>query len=372
MDKKNTFFTINTFQTLPPFYQLINSLFSDEKEDVLLIHNTINGFENQVLNSNFNEIFIIHFQSLFQFQNQFIFIKVWKYFKLIKLFLSYISFNNHSNRIFTFDIFTTYLAVKLKRKNTKVIYVQYEMIEEKQLNRLDKFLFKQIINQQNKIDLIITPEINRTNFLMSQLKSDNSEKFFTLPNTNNNQVELILESDINRPIIVTHIGAVGLDHNIKAFMNAIKICDSEKFEFRFIGSLHEDVEKLILSYNLKNVKIFGQIPHDNLKSHYIETDIGVILYKDNGLNYRFCAPNKLYEYWSFGIPVIGDTLPSLKSVFNHECLGRLVDMSEIDSFSEAILELSNKINKIKVQSYFNQNFKLDIFSNSLKIKIDKL
>jgi hypothetical protein len=372
MDKKNTFCTINTFQTLPPFYQLINILFSDEKEDVLLIHNTINGFENQILKNNFNELYIIHFQSLFQFQNQFIFIKVWKYFKLIKLFLSYISLNNHSNRIFTFDIFTTYLAVKLKRKNTKVIYVQYEMIEEKQLNRLDKFLFKQIINQQNKIDLIITPEINRTNFLMSQLKSGNYEKFFTLPNTNNNQVELMLESYVNRPIVVTHIGAVGLDHNIKVFMNAIKICDPEKYEFRFIGLLHEDVEKLIISYNLKNVKIFGQIPHDNLKSHYLETDIGVILYKDNGLNYRFCAPNKLYEYWSYGIQVIGDVLPGLKSVFNNECLGCLVNMSDSNSIYTTILKLAEKKNKIEVKEYFNRNYKLNVFESSLKTRLQSL
>lgn len=296
--------------------------------------------------------------------------------KYVNFFLIYFSFYFRPKlsitQIFTFDIFTTVLAILTKKRNSKVIYIQYEMIEESDLNRLDKILFKLMIKFKDRIDLTITPEENRTNFLMSQLKSDNSEKFFTLPNTNNNQVELILEWDINRPIVVTHIGAVGLDHNIKVFMNAVKIFDPEKYEFRFIGSLHKDVEKLIGSYNLKNVKIFGQIPHDNLKSHYLETDIGVILYKDNGLNYRFCAPNKLYEYWSYGIQVIGDDLPGLKSVFNNECLGCLVNMSDSNSIYTTILKLAEKKNKIKVKEYFNRNYKLNVFESSLKTRLQSL
>jgi glycosyltransferase involved in cell wall biosynthesis len=373
LKSKNIFCSVNTFQTLPPFYQLINCSFLDESEDVLLIHNSINGFEKQTSKHYLREISILHFQNLLQFQNQNFILKVWKYLRLIKFLIIHILLKNKNARIFTFDIFTTVVAVLLK-KNNKIIYLQYEMIEESQLNRFDKLLFKRMIRLKDKIDLIITPEENRTNYLMAQLRSTRKEKFFTFPNSNNNEIDLIIDKDSNntKPIVVTHIGAVGLDHNIKVFMNAVKKCDPEKYEFRFIGLLHEDVEKLIISYNLKNVKIIGQIPHDNLKLHYLETDIGVILYKDNGLNYRFCAPNKLYEYWSYGIQVIGDVLPGLKSVFNNECLGCLVNMSDSNSIYTTILKLAEKKNKIEVKEYFNRNYKLNVFESSLKTRLQSL
>jgi glycosyltransferase involved in cell wall biosynthesis len=373
MNKKNIFCTINTFQTLPPFYQLINCLFSNEKENNLLIHNTVNGFEKRSTMKNLEEISIIRFRSLFHFQNQSIFHKIWKYFRLFKLFVLNVIIKKNDVRIFTFDIFTTVIAVLFKKKN-KIIYLQYEMIDESQLNRFDKFLFKRMIKLVDKIDLIITPEENRTDYLMSQLKSKQKAKFFTLPNSNNNEFEIGIQQNSNelKPIIVTHIGAVGLNHNIKEFLNVISKLNQEKYEFRFVGLIHQSVKNQIQNYKLKNVKLVGQVPHEQLKKLYLETDIGIILYKDVGLNYRFCAPNKLYEYWSYGVHVIGDLLPSLKSVFKHECLGILVDMSDHDAFSNAIFDLGNKKNKNEVQAYFNQNYRLDVFSNSLKIRLEQL
>lgn len=41
--------------------------------------------------------------------------------------------------------------------------------------------------------------------------------------------------------------------------------------------------------------------------------IGITFYRDDSLNKVFCAPNKIYEYSGFGIPIIANNIPGLKN-----------------------------------------------------------
>ena len=103
----------------------------------------------------------------------------------------------------------------------------------------------------------------------------------------------------------------------------------------------------------------------------METDVGVVLYKDTGLNYRYCAPNKLYEYWSYGIPVIGDLLPGLISVFKNESLGTLVDMQNPQNILRSIQQISHHCaTKMEVKDYFAKHLKLNIYLNQLLKKLE--
>lgn len=113
--------------------------------------------------------------------------------------------------------------------------------------------------------------------------------------------------------------------------------------------------------------------HFELEKYCLGTDIGIVLYKDTAMNYRFCAPNKLYEYWSYGIPVIGDQLPGLISVFNQIDLGILVDMEMPENILTAIQQISiSDETKLKVKDYFEANYKLDYFLLQLTQKLESL
>lgn len=70
--------------------------------------------------------------------------------------------------------------------------------------------------------------------------------------------------------------------------------------------------------------------HLEITSH---ASIGLVFYRDDSLNRAYCAPNKIYEYSYFGIPMIGNKIPGL------------VDTIGVVGAAECIELVSNKIEK---------------------------
>jgi len=53
-------------------------------------------------------------------------------------------------------------------------------------------------------------------------------------------------------------------------------------------------------------------------------DVGLSLIEDVSLSYRYCLPNKLFEYWAAGIPVLASALPDQASLVNQYRAGWVV------------------------------------------------
>lgn len=56
-------------------------------------------------------------------------------------------------------------------------------------------------------------------------------------------------------------------------------------------------------------------------------DIGILFYNPNSLNKAFCAPNKIFEYSYFGIPILGNNIPGLKNTIGSAGAGECVDFN---------------------------------------------
>ena len=60
-------------------------------------------------------------------------------------------------------------------------------------------------------------------------------------------------------------------------------------------------------------------------------------------NVLYCAPNKIFEYGMFSIPLIANDLPALQAVFNNYHAGECVDLPfSKDEIKKAILTISSK------------------------------
>lgn len=67
--------------------------------------------------------------------------------------------------------------------------------------------------------------------------------------------------------------------------------------------------------------------------------IGIVTYSPWGLNTTFCAPNKIYEYGYFGLPMIGNHIPGLKYTVEEGKAGILVDEYDIEGIKKAIIQI---------------------------------
>ena len=64
--------------------------------------------------------------------------------------------------------------------------------------------------------------------------------------------------------------------------------------------------------------------------------IALLTYNRTSLNNIFCAPNKIYEYSCFGIPMIGNDIPGLICVVDSNNLGKCADYNSVESIIESL------------------------------------
>ncbi len=97
---------------------------------------------------------------------------------------------------------------------------------------------------------------------------------------------------------------------------------------------------------------------------------GFILYKGVDKNFEFCAPNKLYEYWAYGIPVFAHHLKGLVPVIMPNLLGRTIDFqsNELEALINDLMGMPVPDRK-GIQGYFTSHLTLDNYIAPLISKI---
>lgn len=76
----------------------------------------------------------------------------------------------------------------------------------------------------------------------------------------------------------------------------------------------------------------------------------VAYYKNNTLNNRYCAPNKIYEAAGFGIPILANQVPGLVSTIGAEGAGRCVDFENAASVAEALDDMEAHYDRYSANS----------------------
>ena len=111
----------------------------------------------------------------------------------------------------------------------------------------------------------------------------------------------------------------------------------------------------------ENIIISEGIPYSKLGNLLIHFDAGYLYYPNDSLNNRYCAPNKVFEYASIGLPIIGNKNISLIEEIESNNIGVCED-----DFEKAIIILKDKYELIK------KSIALFVKNNSLELEMKKL
>lgn len=86
--------------------------------------------------------------------------------------------------------------------------------------------------------------------------------------------------------------------------------------------------------------------HLEVTSH---AQIGLVFYDDFSLNQAFCAPNKIYEYSGFGIPMIANKIPGLENTVGKFNAGKCVEF-ESKQLMKAIKKIDDNYEQYSANS----------------------
>lgn len=136
--------------------------------------------------------------------------------------------------------------------------------------------------------------------------------------------------------IILYQGYIQKVRNIDILCKAVE--ELKDYKLVLMGGGDQDYIDY-LKQNYKNLIFTGFVnpPHHlNITSHGY---IGVIKYDFIYLNHAYCAPNKIWEYTGFDIPVLGNDLPALEEAITRNNAGICTNLDDLESVKKAIVEI---------------------------------
>ncbi len=111
------------------------------------------------------------------------------------------------------------------------------------------------------------------------------------------------------------------------------------------------------------VVFYGRIPAEQILATIAQSDIGIALYKNVGINQYLCAPNKVFDYLMAGIKIICNDSPSLRTLKDYKFVRLISDTSPsniaecIESLFYEKSEIPENIKKLFSWELFDPIFK---------------
>lgn len=143
--------------------------------------------------------------------------------------------------------------------------------------------------------------------------------------------------------IILYQGAVNTGRGIERIIDAMEYLDEFVFYVIGDGDLLTELRKNVSKRNLNDKVIFtGKIPFEHLPAYTACADIGVNLLENNGLNYYYSLPNRIFDYMRMNIPILSCDFPEVRKIINHYGIGTLVNDYSPSSLAKTIQEMSKQ------------------------------
>jgi glycosyltransferase involved in cell wall biosynthesis len=223
-------------------------------------------------------------------------------------------------------------ALQLKalfRSPIRILFHYFEMWEE---NDWKTARVQRICRYIDGIDGVLVPEQNRLDHLITRMPRLR-DKAHLLPNTTTTKT--IPQRGKGLPLHLLHVGAVGTSTYWKEVLDVVGTSNG-RFLLSFVGYVESEVREYATLHYPQSVRFLGEVLHCDLEEHYHACDVGLILYRGTSENYEYAAPNKLYEFWSYGVPVLTHCLQGIQSQMKDSCLGVLADFDDPASIRDGL------------------------------------
>lgn len=143
----------------------------------------------------------------------------------------------------------------------------------------------------------------------------------------------------------------GLDILLESFISL----NSDEYVIVFMGYGHLTEKIIEASHKHRNVYFHEAVKPEELLEYTSSADFGVSFIEDACLSYRYCLPNKLFEYLMAGVPVITSNLPEMKKFVEKYHVGLVSKENTAQGLLEAVIsgnkvdyhELVSNVNRIK-------------------------
>ena len=279
-------------------------------------------------------------------------LKIFRYLMFIEFFFKalYLSFrlkydiiNLHSLHVLPIGIF-----IKTFRQK-KVIYDAHELETEVNGSKGLLRIFSKIIERISIkfVDYVIVVSTNISEWYKRSYSIDNITVIRNVPNatqtSSQNDIFRHLFSIPKDHIIFIYQGLLNKSRGVNIILETFSQINQRNKHIIFLGDGPMKKEIQDLSQNVHNIHFHSLVEVNELPKYTSSADVGIHMILNTCLNHYYCLPNKIFEYFLYGIPVIVSDFPEMKMVVDQNNIGWCIS-PDILSLKKIIEELD--LNKI--------------------------
>jgi len=152
--------------------------------------------------------------------------------------------------------------------------------------------------------------------------------------------------------IFLYQGNLSRGRGVEVVLETFKaLCDTKSVVvFMGYGELEASIKEYQKRYG--NIYFHKAVTPDILLDYTSSADFGISMIEDVCLSYRYCLPNKMFEYIMAGVPVIVSNLPEMKKLVEQYDVGVVAKENNPKELAEAII-LASSLDKDYVQKQLN-------------------
>lgn len=152
--------------------------------------------------------------------------------------------------------------------------------------------------------------------------------------------------------LIIYIGGFTRGRALKQIVGAGRYLDNN---FRILligyGVLEKDLRKEIEKENLtEKVILHSAIPFGQIVPRIRGSELGLCLIEQVSVSYYLSTPNKLFQYISAQVPILGSPFPEIKRIIGKEGIGETVSSFSPEVIAKKIKEMSAKVRQNKYHS----------------------
>lgn len=162
--------------------------------------------------------------------------------------------------------------------------------------------------------------------------------------------------------VILYQGIISRERNLDGMCRAIS--SLKGFKLVFMGKKTEYYEELKTKYpNIEYIGYAKSPAHLNVTSNAY---IGLVTYEPQDINCVYCAPNKIWEYSGFGIPMIANDIPGLIYTVGASKCGVCTDTDSPQAIIDAVNEIDSHYHEYSSNAtYFYDNCDIKSITNQI-------
>ena len=174
---------------------------------------------------------------------------------------------------------------------------------------------------------------------------------------------------------IIYQGALNIGRGLELMINTMPFLKEYALLIIGEGDNSNQLKARVKQLHLQHQIFFlGRVLPHELINVTNQADVGISLEEDLGLNYRFCLPNKIFDYIQAGIPVLVSDLPLLKNLIDNYRIGEYVKSREPKNLAKQIaciiqkkLDYKNELKRASKELNWNKEKKILIdFINKIE------